>query len=181
MELKPLKLEGAFEIILAPRVDERGYFMRTYDAAIFRKHGLSNDWVQENQSYSRLRGIVRGLHFQRPPHTETKLVRVSSGAVLDVLVDLRTASPTYGQWDTVELSVERQNMAYVPKGFAHGFCTLTSDVLVHYKVDAYYAPDHEGGLRWNDATLAIPWPDFATLVSEKDSHQPLFQDFVSPF
>lgn len=181
MQITPLKIPGTYEITLKPLGDVRGYFMRTYDNHIFAEHGLVTQWMQENQSYSSRQGIVRGLHFQRPPHAETKLVRALSGTVLDVFVDLRQGSPFFGQWDTVELHAEKHNMVYIPKGFAHGFCTLTDEVIVAYKVDAFYAPDHEGGLRWNDPTLKIPWPCETPLVSTKDQAWPELVDFVSPF
>lgn len=179
IEIQPLPLAGAYEITLSPIEDARGYFVTTYRAELFQQHDMVTDWVQENQSLSRQKDTVRGLHFQYPPHNETKLVRVIAGVALDVMVDLRKESPTYGQWAAVELS--GNNMVYIPKGFAHGFCTLTTDVLVAYKVDAYYAPDAQGGLRWNDPTLAIEWPCDNPLLSEKDRNLPFLADFESPF
>jgi dTDP-4-dehydrorhamnose 3,5-epimerase len=181
MEIRELKLKGLYEIQLTPACDERGYFMRTYDDTTFRDRGLSTAWVQENQSLSIRRGTVRGLHFQHPPHTDTKLVRVAVGAVFDVCVDLRKGSTTYGQWDSVELTAENLKCVYIPKGFAHGFCTLTERTVVLYKVDSCYAPDHQGGLRWNDETLAIPWPVEAPTLSARDSRLPYFSDFITPF
>jgi dTDP-4-dehydrorhamnose 3,5-epimerase len=164
-----------------PKEDGRGYFMRTYDEGIFRDHGLTTAWVQENQSRSTRKGLIRGLHFQRPPHAETKLVRVVVGAILDVFVDLRKESETYGQWDSLELSAENHRMAYIPKGFAHGFCTLTDVAVVLYKVDACYEPRAEGGLRWDDRTLSIAWPTAEPYLSAKDRALPAFDGFVSPF
>lgn len=181
MEITPLRLKGTCQIVPAPHYDERGYFMRVWDEQLSRRHGLTAAWVQENQSLSGRRGIIRGLHFQRPPHAETKLVRVAAGAILDVFVDLRKGSETYGQWDSLELSAQNHRMVYVPKGFAHGFCTLTEEALVLYKVDAYYAPESEGGLRWNDEVLRINWPTRDPLVSDKDRRLPSFKEFVSPF
>jgi len=181
MNIIALSLPGAFKIVLAPRGDERGYFMRTYDEAIFRAHGLETRWVQENQSRSRRKGIIRGLHFQAPPHAETKLVRVVRGAILDVFVDVRTGSPTYGRHEAVELTEDNTTAAYVPKGFAHGFCTLTDDCVVAYKVDAAYAPEAEGGLAWDDPDLGIRWPTDQPFLSEKDRNWPAFKEFVSPF
>jgi dTDP-4-dehydrorhamnose 3,5-epimerase len=127
------------------------------------------------------RGIIRGLHFQRPPHAETKLVRVVQGAVLDVFVDLRRSSPTYGQWEMAELSAENHRAVYIPKGFAHGYCALTDSSLVLYKVDAPYNADSEGGLRWNDSALAIPWPVTEPVLSAKDMALPTMNNVVSPF
>lgn len=181
MEFRPLRLPGAYEIVMAPQRDERGYFARTYDEEVFDRHGLKRPWVQENQSVSRRRGVIRGLHFQKPPDTETKLVRVVVGRVWDVIVDLRRTSASFGQWEAVELSAEAQNMLYVPRGFAHGFCTLSDEAWVLYKVDAYYADASEGGLRWNDASLGIPWPVSDPLISAKDRALPELRDFVSPF
>lgn len=176
MEIRPLKLPGTFEILLNPRRDDRGYFMRVMDQKILSDHGLATAWVQENQSFSNRKGLIRGLHFQRPPHAETKLVRVPVGSVLDVFVDLRSGSPTHGDWDAIELSEARHNMVYLPKGFAHGFCTLSDQAIVMYKVDAYYAPDFEDGLRWNDEALKIPWPAEHPHLSAKDSNWPLLRD-----
>ena len=155
--------------------------MRCYDEAFFSKKGLVTDWKQENQSLSKMRGTIRGLHFQVPPHSETKLVRVAIGEVLDILVDLRRSSPTYGQWDAVELTDSNYKMVYVPKGFAHGFCTLADQALVQYKVDAMYAPHAESGIRWNDESLNIQWPIGEPLVSERDRALPLFANWSSPF
>lgn len=181
MEFKALKLHGSYEIRLDPHRDDRGYFMRTYDRDIFREHGLATDWLQENQSMSLQRGTLRGLHFQRPPHAETKLVRALAGAVLDVFVDLRADSPTFGQWDAVELVDEQFNLVYIPKGFAHGFCSLTDNTIVAYHVDACYAPAAEGGIRWDDPTLKILWPLVVPLVSKKDLALPTIHEFTTPF
>jgi dTDP-4-dehydrorhamnose 3,5-epimerase len=181
MEITPRRLNGTYQIVLAPHGDERGYFMRVWDEQLSRQHGLTTAWVQENQSLSRRKGIIRGLHFQRPPHAETKLVRVAAGAILDVFVDLRKGSHTYGQWDSLELSAENHRVVYIPRGFAHGFCTLTDEALVVYKVDAYYAPESEGGLRWDDEVLRINWPTRDPFVSDRDKRLPSFKEFVSPF
>lgn len=181
MEIKPLRLPGCYEIRLAPQFDKRGYFMRTFDRNIFSQHGLTTDWLQENQSMSLRKWTLRGLHFQKPPHTETKLVRALTGAVLDVFADLRSDSPTFGQWEAVELSAEAFNYVYIPKGFAHGFCSLTENAIVHYHVDACYAPDVEGGIRWDDETLNIKWPLHSPVVSEKDQSLGRFVEFESPF
>jgi dTDP-4-dehydrorhamnose 3,5-epimerase len=181
MQILPLKLAGTYEITLQPRHDERGYFMRVFDEKIFHEHNLGRVWTQENQAFSKAKGIIRGLHFQRPPHAETKLVRVVCGRILDVFVDLRKHSPTYGQWDSVELSADNHKLVYLPKGFAHGYCTLTEESVVLYKVDESYAPHFEGGIRWDDATLGISWPAGEHHVSAKDSTLTLFREFVTPF
>jgi dTDP-4-dehydrorhamnose 3,5-epimerase len=172
MRIAPRKLAGTYEIAFEPRIDERGYFMRWYDVERFAAAGLPTHWVQANESASR-RGVVRGLHFQRPPHAEAKLVRAIVGAVYDVFVDLRRGSATYGKWDALELSAAAGNAVLVPKGFAHGFCALTDSAIVSYLVDSAYAPQAEGGLAWDDPQLAIPWPlAAAALVSEKDRAWP---------
>ena len=181
MKIVPLRLLGTFEVSIEPRGDHRGYFARTYDDEIFREHGLQTKWVQENQSQTLNKHTIRGLHFQVTPHSETKLIRVVSGALLDVFVDVRRRSDTYGQWDAVELTADNFKAAYVPKGFAHGFCTLAENTVVVYKVDAYYSPDHERGIRWNDPTLAIDWPTDNPELSPKDAAQPSFRELESQF
>lgn len=181
MEIKPLRLPGTYEVLLEPKHDERGHFMRAYDEALFREHGLTTSWAQENQSLSTKKGIIRGLHFQRPPHAEVKLVRVVRGAIFDVFVDLRKASKTYGQWDSITLSDDNHKMVYIPKGFAHGYCTLAEGTIVLYKVDAPYAPEFEGGIRWDDKTLDIKWPINEPYLSARDRELPSFDKFASPF
>jgi dTDP-4-dehydrorhamnose 3,5-epimerase len=181
MKIKPLRLPGTYEILFEPRRDERGYFLRVYDEAGFADSGLTTAWAQENQAFSLRKGIVRGLHFQKPPFAEAKFVRVVAGRIVDVFLDLRRGSATYGQWDMVELNEEEQKAVYIPKGFAHGYCTLRDASLVLYKVDCRYTPEAEGGIRWNDPDLKIPWPAGDPLVSGKDAKLPLFRDFVTPF
>jgi dTDP-4-dehydrorhamnose 3,5-epimerase len=181
MDIRPLRLSGTFEILLQPKPDQRGYFMRAYDEVIFGRNNLNSSWVQENQAVSLKKGVIRGLHFQKPPHAETKFVRVVYGAVLDAFVDLRRNSPTYGQWETVVLSEDSHNAIYIPKGFAHGYCTITEKSIVLYKVDAPYAPGSEDGLRWNDEDIAIPWPVDDPIVSAKDACLPFLREFVTPF
>jgi dTDP-4-dehydrorhamnose 3,5-epimerase len=181
MQIKPLRLPRTYEVLLNPRQDDRGYFMRVFDNAIFKDFGLQTTWLQENESRSIRKHILRGLHFQLPPHTETKLVRVIHGTILDVFVDLRKDSETFGQWDSIELSAENHKMVYISQGFAHGYCSLTEETVVVYKVDSAYAPEFEGGLRWNDPTLNIQWPAQEPYLSAKDKALPLFSKFVSPF
>ena len=138
--------------------DERGFFSETYNARALAEHGFDKAFVQDNHSFSARRGTLRGLHFQRPPHMQDKLIRVTRGAVFDVAVDIRKGSPTFGQWVGEELSADNWRQLLVPAGFAHGFVTLTSDVEVLYKVTDYYAPACEDGLAWNDPALGIAWP-----------------------
>ncbi len=181
MEIKPLKLEGTFEIIIKRFGDSRGYFMETYSQKPFEEFGLQTTWVQENQSLSEKKNTIRGLHFQVPPFAQTKLVRAVQGEILDVFVDIRKDSPTYGEWHSVVLSAENCKAVYVPHGFAHGFCTLTENTIIQYKVDNYYAPDHEGGIRWNDPEIGIEWGEIEPILSEKDKIAQYFKDFISPF
>jgi dTDP-4-dehydrorhamnose 3,5-epimerase len=181
MKIEPRKLEGCFEITLTRRTDVRGYFERTYCRRSFAEAGLQVNWVQENQSFSQLANTVRGLHFQVPPHSETKLVRVVTGSVLDVFVDLRKSSSTYGRWDSIELSSDNDKMIYIPAGFAHGFRTLTDNVTVQYKVDSEYSPDSEGGIMWNDPTLGVEWGIAEPVLSERDKSLPAWSEFTSPF
>lgn len=171
MNIRPLQIHGAFEITLAPKGDTRGYFMRTYDRKIFEENKLVTGWVQENQSYSKEKFTLRGMHFQKPPHAETKLVRAVQGMVFDAFVDLRRSSPTYGKWGAVTLDAAKHNMVYIPKGCAHGYLTLSEDSVVTYKVDSAYAPEAEGGVMWNDPDVGIDWPllpDVTLIQSDKD-------------
>ena len=181
MKIIERKLKGVFEIILEPHLDDRGFFMRTYDQKIFNKAGIHRDWVQENHSRSLKKGIIRGLHFQFPPFAEAKLVRCVKGAVFDVFVDLREGSPTLGKWDSIELSEENKKMILVPKGFAHGYCTLTDESDVLYKVDEFYHPESEGGILWDDPDLNIKWPVSKPVLSEKDKKNMTLSEFKDKF
>jgi len=181
MNIHKRRLDGVFEIRPSPKMDARGFFLRTYDASLFRKFSIERNWVQENHSLSHKPGVVRGLHFQFPPHSETKLIRCIRGAIFDVFVDLRKGSPTFGQWDAIRLTEENKKMVLIPRGFAHGFCTLTENCEVLYKVDNYYAPEAEGGLLWSDPELAIPWPVQNPLLSDKDARQMTFQEFCEKY
>ena len=177
MEIKERKLKGTFEITCKPHFDSRGFFMRTFDETIFKEHGVARNWVQENHSRSESKGIIRGLHFQLPPFTETKLVRCIKGAVMDVFVDLRKDSSTFGLWDSIELSEVNKKMIFIPKGFAHGFCTLTDISEILYKVDNSYNAKSEAGLLWNDTDLNIKWPADNPILSEKDLNNLSFKGF----
>ena len=171
--------------LLRPRLfyDPRGYFVETYNQQSARDLGLTASFVQDNQSLSVKRGTVRALHFQVPPKTQAKLVRVLRGSIYDVALDLRLGSPPYGRWTAMTLTAGGGEQLFVPRGFAHGFCTLEPDTEVAYKVDDYYAPESERGLAWNDPTLAITWPVVPedVVVSDKDRKLGRFSDFVSPF
>lgn len=175
------KIEDAYIIELQPRVDSRGFFMRGYDKEIFKKNNLDREWVQENHSRSEQKGTIRGLHFQMPPFAETKLIRCIRGVVLDVFVDLRLNSKTFGKWDSIELSEDNKKYAFVPKGFAHGFCTLTDTSEVLYKVDSIYKPENEVGLIWNDKDINIDWKIDNPILSEKDKKNLTLKEFISKY
>lgn len=163
--------------------DPRGWFSETYQRDRFKAAGIGADFVQDNQSFSAPAGTLRGIHFQSPPHAQAKLVRCLKGRIWDVAVDLRNGSPTYGQSVAAELTAERGEQLFVPAGFGHAFLTLEPDCEVAYKVDDFYAPDCDGGIRWDDPDLGIAWPlpVAAPELSEKDARLPLLKDFVSPF
>ena len=171
-------------LIIEPRVfhDARGYFVETYNEQRYREAGVDATFVQDNQSCSTY-GVVRGLHFQKPPYTQAKLVSCTKGRVLDVAVDLRKESPTYGKWYAVELSEENHRQFYIPRGFAHGFSVLSEQAVFTYKCDNLYHPETEGGLLLSDPDVAIEWqvPEEMRVISEKDTKHPLFKDLVSPF
>lgn len=179
--IKNNTIPGVYEILLSPLHDERGFFMRTYDEKLFAIHGLHQYWVQENHSRSEKRGIIRGLHFQLPPFSETKLIRCIRGAIFDVFVDLRKDSVTFGRWGSVELTADKHNMIFIPRGFAHGFCTLTDESEVVYKVDNVYSNVSEYGLLWNDFDLAIVWPVSNPILSKKDAGNLKFKEFIAKF
>jgi len=171
-------------IILEPKIfgDKRGYFIESYNKKKFEDIIGKVSFVQDNESKSS-KGVLRGLHFQKPPFDQAKLVRCIEGKVLDVAVDLRKGSRTYGQYVTVELSGDNKRQLFVPRGFAHGFLVLSEFAIFSYKVDNVYAPDYDSGISWNDSMLNIPWgiDKSEILVSKKDSELPFFSDFKSPF
>jgi dTDP-4-dehydrorhamnose 3,5-epimerase len=172
-------------LLITPRrfADERGFFSETYSRRALEDLGLAAIFVQDNLSMSRLAGTVRGLHFQRPPHAQAKLVSAVRGRIFDVAVDVRRGSPSYGRSVAVELSADTGDQIFVPEGFLHGYATLEPDTLVAYKASAHYAPECDGVVRWNDPDLAIAWP-FSTgdaVLSPKDAAAPRFADFDTPF
>lgn len=168
--------------ILTPRVfaDSRGYFLETFRQETLAAKNLPTQFVQDNQSMSH-KGALRGLHFQAPPHAQDKLVWVTRGKVLDVVVDIRKHSPTYGKYFSAELSAENHKQLFVPKGFAHGFVTLEDHTIFQYKCTDYYNKDSEGGLLWNDTSLSIDWQITDPIISDKDQVQPKFDTFDTPF
>lgn len=163
--------------------DERGWFSETYNEEKLQKHGVRCRFVQDNQSLSVNIGTLRGLHFQTPPNAQAKLVRCPAGRFRDVVVDVRQGSPTFGQSLAVELSGENGHQIYIPEGFAHGFVTLEPNTEIFYKVSALYAPESDGGIRWNDPALAIEWPlpQNGAILSAKDQHLPLLSEWSTPF
>jgi len=181
MKIEPTDLPGV--LILTPTRfgDDRGWFSETFNAARMADAGLTMPWVQDNHSMSAQPGTLRGLHFQAPPHAQDKLVRCSRGAIFDVAVDIRRGSPQYGKWVGVDLTPENGRQLFVPKGFLHGFVTRTFDCEVQYKCSDLYAPDCDGGIRWDDPDLAIDWQVSDPTLSAKDKAAPLFAGFVSPF
>jgi dTDP-4-dehydrorhamnose 3,5-epimerase len=163
--------------------DERGWFSEVFQAQRYAELGVSVAFVQDNHSYSRDARVLRGLHFQRPPHAQAKLVRCLKGAIWDVAVDIRRGSPTYARWVAAELSAANGLQIFAPVGFAHGFLTLEPDTEVEYKTSDFYAPDCEGGLIWNDPGLGLPWPlaGGEPILSPKDTELPQLAGFASPF
>lgn len=179
MIIRELKLKGVYEITLVANIDHRGFFMRTYDRETFRRYGLGCDWLQENHSHTERKGTIRGLHFQVSPFSETKLVRCIRGRIFDVVVDIRRGSNSFGKWIAVELSEDNKKMLFVPRGFAHGFCSLSDLSEVIYKVDNIYSPEHEHGIIWSDSELRIKWPTDCPIISEKDKRNMTLKDYMS--
>jgi dTDP-4-dehydrorhamnose 3,5-epimerase len=168
MKLINLPLSGAFLIELQLISDERGFFARTWCSEEFERMGLNPKLVQCSISWNARRGTLRGLHYQTEPHAEAKLIRCCSGAIYDVIVDLRPASPTYGKWIAAELNSQNRQMLYAPEGFAHGFQTLIDDTEISYQVSASYQPDFARGVRWNDPAFGIEWPISHPILSARD-------------
>jgi dTDP-4-dehydrorhamnose 3,5-epimerase len=181
MEFIPTKLKDAY--LIQPRVfqDPRGFFLESYSRKIFAENGIQGEFIQDNHSLSLEKGTLRGLHFQKPPYEQAKLVRVTQGKVYDVIVDLHQASETFGKWQGFELSAKNFAILFIPRGFAHAFLTLEKNTEFQYKCDNYYAPEAESGIIWNDPELNIDWPIKNPILSEKDRQLQFFKDFNSPF
>lgn len=169
------QLKGLYIIEPERLADERGFFARTWCQKELASHGLENRLVQCSISYNPKKGTLRGMHFQTSPWEEVKIVRCTSGEIYDVVIDLRPDSPTFKKWFGLNLSQEERNMLYIPKGFAHGFMTLSDEVEVFYQMSEFYSPDHSGGLRWNDPAFGIRWPMAVHLISERDNTYPDFE------
>jgi dTDP-4-dehydrorhamnose 3,5-epimerase len=176
-------LPGVFLINPEKFADDRGFFSELWNRSKFAQHEIDMDFVQDNQSLSNTVGTIRGLHYQSPPHAQDKLVRCGRGALLDVAVDIRKGSPTYGEWVVVELSAENGKQLFIPKGFLHGFVTLEPDTEILYKCSDYYAPECDGAIRFDDPDIGVDWGGAAdqAVLSEKDASAPFLKDFDSPF
>ena len=179
MKVTETKLAGV--VILTPEVfgDHRGFFMESWSKRKMEEAGLQYDFVQDNHSSSTIKGTLRGIHFQQGEWSQAKLVRCTRGAVLDVAVDLRKSSPTYTQWVGVELSEKNKQQLLIPRGFGHGFVTLTDDVEFMYKADNYYAPQADGGIRWNDPDIGVDWGITEPILSDKDTKNPFFKEIAA--
>jgi len=183
VEVRALDLDGVVEIRPARHADDRGFFSETWNKARWREAGIDADFVQDNHSLSRQRGVLRGLHYQAPPMVQAKLVRVTRGAVFDVAVDIRSGSPSFGRWASTILSADQWNQLFIPAGFAHGFLTLEPGSEVEYKVSAPYSPDHDRAIRFDDPDIAIDWPIAAgeIILSDKDRTAPRLADVNTGF
>ncbi|RST74164.1 dTDP-4-dehydrorhamnose 3,5-epimerase [Siminovitchia acidinfaciens] len=182
MKITETDLKGV--LIIEPNVfgDHRGWFMETYNESVFKNIGLDLHFVQDNQSFSAEKGTLRGMHYQLNPKAQTKLIRCTQGSIFDVAVDIRQGSPTYGKWFGIELNAENKKQLLIPKGFAHGFMTLTDNVEVQYKVDEFYAPECDRGIIYNDPDININWPiNIKPILSEKDEEAPLLQEAENNF
>ena len=178
------RFDGLPEVITVEpqlRDDERGWFMETYKKSEFSNQGIIEDFLQDNHSHSTGKGVLRGLHFQRRPAAQGKLVRCVVGEVFDVAVDIRKGSPTYGRWVSAPLSAENRRMIWIPVGFAHGFLTMTNTAQVEYKVTAEYSREHDRGIRWDDPAIGIKWPVQNPILSRKDAEAPLLKDADNNF
>ncbi|MFC1549118.1 dTDP-4-dehydrorhamnose 3,5-epimerase [Candidatus Omnitrophota bacterium] len=174
------KLEIPDVLLIGPKVfeDERGFFVETYKYTDFAESGLNERFVQDNHSRSIQGGTLRGLHYQGDPKAQAKLIRVVKGSIFDVAVDIRPGSDTYGKWVSATLSADSKEMMYIPKGFAHGFCTLEDDTEIIYKCSEAYSPEHDRGIIWNDPTIGINWPTSDPVLSERDKNWPSIEKVV---
>lgn len=176
MKVTSLTLEGAKLIEPVVHGDHRGFFMESYNEKLMHENGIMHNFIQDNHSLSADPGVLRGMHYQLNPKAQTKLIRVISGSIYDVILDIRKDSPTFGQWQGFILSDANKRQLLVPQGFAHGFCTLAANTQVIYKVDEYYSPEHDRGIAWDDPSLNIDWPVSSPVLSDKDTRHPLLKD-----
>lgn len=178
MKISRLKLEDLIEVVPDKKLDDRGFFSEVFNGDRLREWGLNLSFVQDNHSYSRATGVIRGLHYQIFPREQGKLVRVTKGRIYDVAVDIRPQSSSFGQWASIELSAASWNQLFIPSGFAHGFMTLEADTEVQYKVTEYYSPEHDRSIRYDDPEIGITWPNIGSvyLLSTRDRNAPFFKD-----
>ena len=181
MKIESTPLQGLLSFTPKRHQDARGFFMETWRDEWLHLLDTKHPFVQENHARSEEVGVLRGLHFQAPPFAQGKLIWVTHGSILDVALDIRKSSKTYGQWYSVQLSAKNATRLFLPRGFAHGYITLEKGCEVQYKVDAYYSPEHEGGILWNDPTLDIRWDNLSPILSPKDTELSAFEYFDSPF
>lgn len=176
MILKSLLLNEVKLLEPVVHSDQRGFFFESHNESLLKVHGINYNFVQDNQSFSQEAGVLRGLHYQLNPKAQVKLIMVVRGAIYDVVLDIRRDSPTYGQWAGTILSEHNKRQLLVPKGFAHGFCTIVPNTQVFYKVDEYYSPENDRGILWSDPSLNIDWPTSSPILSDKDQRHPLLKD-----
>lgn len=176
MKLIPTTFKDVILCEITKYEDERGYFTETYNKDVFFKHGIDSNFVQDNHSLSLKSGTIRGLHYQQQPKAQSKLIRVVKGSIYDVVVDIRINSATYGKWESYLLTADNSRQLFVPKGFAHGFCSLEDNTEIHYKVDEFYSKEHERGIYWNSPELKINWPVSYPILSIKDKHLPCLSE-----
>ncbi|MFL0572779.1 dTDP-4-dehydrorhamnose 3,5-epimerase [Priestia megaterium] len=181
MNIIKTKFEDA--ILIEPKVfgDHRGFFTESYNKEMFQQNGIDMDFIQDNHSLSQQPGTLRGMHYQLNDKAQTKLVRVTRGAIYDVILDIRKGSPTYGEWQGFIISADNKRQLLVPKGFAHGFCTIVENTEVQYKVDELYSPEHDRGIAWNDPALNIDWPFNNPVLSDKDTKHPTLAEADNNF
>jgi dTDP-4-dehydrorhamnose 3,5-epimerase len=181
MNIIKTKFEDA--VLIEPKVfgDHRGFFTESYNKEIFKQNGIDIEFIQDNHSLSQQSGTLRGMHYQLKDKAQTKLVRVTRGAIYDVILDIRKSSPTYGEWQGFILSADNKRQLLVPKGFAHGFCTIVENTEVQYKVDELYSPEHDRGIAWNDPALNIDWPFNNPVLSDKDTKHPTLAEADNNF
>ena len=172
-------IKGILEIVLEPYSDARGFLMRTFDEQLFREANLPTDWVQENHSLNLQKNTIRGLHFLMPPNTDGKLLRCTRGTIFDVAVDLRKDSPTLGKWIAFILNEDDYRWIYLPRGFAHGYCSLSQRAEIQYKHDSFYRKEADSGICWNDPVIGIEWPCKKPVISEKDSKLQNYNEFIT--
>jgi dTDP-4-dehydrorhamnose 3,5-epimerase len=174
MQYTPSRIAGAWIMDITPIHDSRGFFAMTWLPDELRERGMNPALAQCNLAFNHRRGTLRGMHFQKAPHAQAKIVRCTRGSLLDVIVDLRADSPTFKQWDSVELSADNRRMLYMPEGIAHGYLTLTDETEAYYHASSPWLPDAESGVRWDDPAFAINWPFLPAVISEKDQRWPFF-------